>query len=34
MGRMAVVFVKELADVLPFHPDVTGRGEEDVVLCE
>ena len=34
LGRVAVVFVEKLAHVLPFRPDITGRGEEDVVLSE
>ncbi len=34
MGRVAVVFVEKLAHVLPFLRDITGRGEEDVVLIE
>ena len=34
MSRMAVVFIKELAHVLPFHPDIARRGKKDMVLLE
>ena len=29
---VAVIFVKELAHVLPFRPNITGRGEEDAKM--
>lgn len=34
MGGGAVVFLEKPADALPFRPDVTGRGEEHVILTE
>ena len=34
MGRVAVVFIEELAHVLPFRPHVTGRGKEHMILTE